>query len=65
MVEWRGVYTVLVGKSVGKRILGRPRHRGEDSINVDIQEVEIQTRPKPLDFFCVKNPQHAFLRRGN
>jgi hypothetical protein len=25
----------------------------------------VQTRPKPLDFFCVKNPQHAFLRRGS
>jgi hypothetical protein len=25
----------------------------------------VQTRPKPLDFFCVKNPQHAFLRGGS
>jgi hypothetical protein len=25
----------------------------------------VQTRPKPLDFFCVKNPQQAFLRRGS
>jgi hypothetical protein len=25
----------------------------------------VQTRPKPLDFFCVQNPQHAFLRRGS
>jgi hypothetical protein len=23
----------------------------------------LQTRPKPLDFFCVQNPQHAFIRR--
>ena len=24
----------------------------------------VQTRPKPLDFYGRKNPQHAFLRRG-
>jgi hypothetical protein len=27
MGEGRGVYRVLVGKSEGKRALGRPRHR--------------------------------------
>jgi hypothetical protein len=25
----------------------------------------VQTRPKPLDFYGRKNPQHAFLRRGS
>jgi hypothetical protein len=25
----------------------------------------VQTRPKPLDFFRVKNPQHALLRSGS
>jgi hypothetical protein len=25
----------------------------------------VRTRPKPLDFFCVKNPRPAFLRRGS
>jgi hypothetical protein len=25
----------------------------------------VQTRPKPLDFFCVKNPRPAFLQRGS
>jgi hypothetical protein len=25
----------------------------------------VQTRPKPLDFYECKNPQHAFLRRGS
>jgi hypothetical protein len=29
----------LVGKSERKRPLGRPRHRWEDNIKVDIQEV--------------------------
>jgi hypothetical protein len=39
MGEERGVYRVLVGKPVGKRSLGRPRHRWEDNIRMDHQEV--------------------------
>jgi len=39
MVERRGVYKVLVGKSEGKRPLGIPRHRWEDNIEMDLQEV--------------------------
>jgi hypothetical protein len=35
----RGVYMVLVGKPEGKRPLGRARHRWEDNIKVDLQEV--------------------------
>jgi hypothetical protein len=34
-----GVYRVLVGKPEGKRPLGRPRHRWEDNIRMDLQEV--------------------------
>jgi len=34
MGERRGVYRVLVGKSEGKRPLGRPRRRWEDNINL-------------------------------
>jgi len=30
---------VLVGKREGKRPLGRPRHRWEDNIKMDLQEV--------------------------
>jgi len=37
--ERRGVYRVLVGKAEGKRPLGRPRHRLEDNIKMDLQEV--------------------------
>jgi hypothetical protein len=37
--ERRGVYRVLVGKSEGKRTLGRPRRRWEDNIKMDLQEV--------------------------
>ena len=39
MGERRGLYRVLVGKPEGKRTLGRPRRRWEDSIKMDLQEV--------------------------
>jgi hypothetical protein len=39
MKEGRGVHKVLVGKPEGKRPLGRPRHRWEDNIKMDFQEV--------------------------
>jgi hypothetical protein len=38
MGEGRGVHRVLVGKPEGKRPLGRPRRRWEDT-KMDIQEV--------------------------
>jgi len=37
--ERRGVYRVLVGKPEGKRLLGRHRHRWEDNMKMDLQEV--------------------------
>jgi len=39
MGEVRGVYRGLVGKSGEKRPLGRPRHRWEDNIKMDLQVV--------------------------
>jgi hypothetical protein len=33
------MYRVLVGKPEGKIPLGRPRHRWEDNIKMDLQEV--------------------------
>ena len=39
MAEGRGVHKVLVGKHEGKRPLGRPRHRWEDNIKMDLQKV--------------------------
>jgi hypothetical protein len=39
MGERRGIHMVLVGKPEGKRPLGRPRHRWEDNIKMDLQEV--------------------------
>ena len=39
MGERRSLYRFLVGKPEGKRPLGRHRHRWEDDIKMDIQEV--------------------------
>jgi hypothetical protein len=39
MREDRGVHRVLVGKPEEKRPLGRPRHRWEDNIKMDLQKV--------------------------
>jgi len=40
MGERRGVYRVWVGKPEGERPFGRPRHRWEDYIRMDLKEVE-------------------------
>jgi hypothetical protein len=39
MGEGIGVYSVLVGKPEGKRLLGRPRRRWEDNIRMELKEV--------------------------
>jgi hypothetical protein len=39
MGEERKVYKVLVGKPEGKRPLGRPRHRWEHEIRMDLREI--------------------------
>ena len=39
MRERKGAYWVLEGKPEGKRPLGRPRHRWEDNIKIDLQEL--------------------------
>jgi hypothetical protein len=33
------IYRVLVGKPEEKKLLGRPKHRWEDNIKMDLQEV--------------------------
>jgi hypothetical protein len=38
MGEGRGVCRVLVGKPERRRQLGRPRHRWEDNIRMDLRE---------------------------
>jgi hypothetical protein len=37
--ERRGIYRILVGKAEGRRQLGRQRHRREDNIKKELQEV--------------------------
>jgi hypothetical protein len=39
MVEERKVYRVLMGKPEGKRPLGRPRHKWQDGIRMDLSEI--------------------------
>jgi hypothetical protein len=41
MGEGKGVYKVLVWRHEGKRPLGRPRHRLEDNIKLDLREIGI------------------------
>jgi hypothetical protein len=35
----RNVYILLVGKSEGKRPLGKPKNRYEDNIRMDLREI--------------------------
>jgi hypothetical protein len=37
--EKRNAYRDLLGKPDGKRLLGRPRRRGEDNIKMDLREI--------------------------
>jgi hypothetical protein len=39
MAEKRGICRILVGRPEGRQPLGRPRHRWEDDIKIDLQEV--------------------------
>jgi hypothetical protein len=39
MGEGRDVYGILLGRSEGRRPLGRPRLRWEDNIKTDLQDV--------------------------
>jgi hypothetical protein len=44
MGEGRDVYRVLVGRPEGKRPVGRPRHRWEDNIKMDLRAILVQDR---------------------
>ena len=41
MEEGRSSFKILTGKPKGKRPLGRPRRRWEDSIRMDLEEIGI------------------------
>ena len=41
MEEGRSAFKILTGKPTGKRSLGRPRHRWEEDIRIDLEEIGI------------------------
>jgi len=41
MEDGRSALKILTGKPIGKRPLGRPRHRWEDNIGMDLEEIGI------------------------
>ena len=44
MEESRSAFKILTGKSIEKIPLGRPRHRWEDNIKMDLKEIGINMR---------------------
>jgi len=38
----RNAYKILARKSEGKKPLGKPRHRREDNIKIDLQEISCE-----------------------
>ena len=44
MEEGRNAFKILTGKPIGKRPIGRPRHRWEDNIRMDLKEIGFNTR---------------------
>ena len=41
MEEGGSAFKILTGKPTGKKPLGRPRHRWEDNIRMDLEEIGI------------------------
>ena len=41
MEEGRSAFKMLTGKPTGRRALGRPRRRWEDTIRMDLEEIGI------------------------
>jgi hypothetical protein len=59
MREGTSVYRVSVGRPKGERSLGRPRHRWEDNINMDLRAIWIDgvnwiqlAQNSPMASFC-------------
>ena len=44
MEECRSAFKILTGTPTKTRPLGRPRHRWEDNIKMDLKEISINTR---------------------
>jgi hypothetical protein len=41
MEEGRSGFKVLKGKQIGKRLLGRPRHKWEESIRINLKKIGV------------------------
>jgi hypothetical protein len=60
-------YKVLEGKPIGKRPLGKPRHRWEDSIRMDIGEIgwgdvdwiHLAENKRPVAGSCEHGNEHS------
>ena len=37
-------FKILTGKPIGKRSVGRPRHKWENNIRVDLKVIDVSTR---------------------
>ena len=61
MEESRNAYRVLVGEHEGKRPLGRPRHRWEDNIKMDLREVGFDAGDS-IDLTEDRNQWRAYVR---
>ncbi|KAJ4447245.1 hypothetical protein ANN_09249 [Periplaneta americana] len=57
----RNVYRVLVGRAEGKRPLGRPRHRWDDNIKMDLREVGYDDRDW-IDLAQDRDQWRAYVR---
>ena len=54
---------LLVGKPAGKRPLGRPRHRWEDSIKMDLREL-VCNPGEWIDLAEDRDQWRAYVRAG-
>ncbi|KAJ4450479.1 hypothetical protein ANN_01904 [Periplaneta americana] len=64
MGESRNAYSVFVGRPEGKRPLGRPRHRWEDNIKMDLREVEYDDR-EWINLAQDRDQCRAYVRAGS
>ena len=44
MEEGRSAFNILTSKPKGMRPLGRPSHRWEDNIRMDLKEIDVSVR---------------------
>ena len=61
MGERRGVYRVLVGKPEGMRPLEKLRHRWNDNIKMDLQEVGCES----MDWIVLAQDRDRWLAHVN